>query len=121
LKARLPRVPRTSPLRWVISSEPEIWSSAVGVDVLDADGLDDPKPNRRSIGPSSLSVVLAGPLTAPIPSNTVEVNSAPMMRDLMSMFFIGPKRKAILLYHKQILYCYVSCPYGLRHKPPISK
>ena len=64
--------------------------NSVGVDVLDADGLDDPKPNRRSIGPSSLSVVLAGPLTAPIPSNTVEVNRAPMMRDLMSMCFISP-------------------------------
>ena len=83
-----------SPLMWVISSEPEIRSSAVGVDVLEDDGLGDPKPTRRSIGPSSLSVVLAGPLTAPIPSNTVEVNSAPMMRDLTSMFFIGPNPTA---------------------------
>ena len=66
-----------------------VWES-VGVDVLEDDGLDDPKPTRRSIGPSSLSVVLAGPLTAPIPSNTVEVNRAPMMRDLMSMFFMAP-------------------------------
>ena len=65
-------------------------SNSAGVDVLEDDGLDDPKPTRRSIGPSSLSVVLVGPLTAPIPSNTVEVNRAPMMRDLMSMFFMAP-------------------------------
>jgi len=59
--------------------------------------------SRRGSHPAGISVLFQslnshcclsshlsfGPVEA-IPSNTVEVNRAPMMRDLMSMFFMAP-------------------------------
>lgn len=66
--------------------------NSVGVDVLeDVAAFDEPKDKRKSIGPSTFTVPLPTLLVAAMPRKIVEVRSAPMTVDLMSMFFMVPQ------------------------------